>query len=58
MELDVNGIIARVDSLGEDNSHNQIIVPVELRVRYNTAHTGNSYDWASDVDYFTLTKVL
>ncbi len=33
IELDVNGIITKIDSLGEDNGHNQITVPVEIKSR-------------------------
>ena len=58
IELDVNGIITKIDSLGEDNNHNEITVPVELKAGYNTIRMGNSYNWAPDIDCFTLTKAL
>lgn len=58
IELDVNGIITKIDSLGKDNGHNQITVPVELKAGYNTIRMGNSYNWAPDIDCFTLTKAL
>ena len=58
IELDVNGIITKIDSLREDNNHNKITVPVELKAGYNTIRMGNSYNWAPDIDCFTLTKAL
>lgn len=58
LEVDVNGIITKIDSLGEDNKHNQISIPVELKAGYNTIRMGNSYNWAPDIDCFTLTKAL
>ena len=58
IELDVNGIITKIDSLREDNNHNEITVPVELKAGYNTIRMGNSYNWAPDIDCFTLTKAL
>ena len=58
IEVDVNGIITKISSLGEDDNHSQISIPVELKAGYNTIRIGNSYDWAPDIDCFTLTKTL
>ncbi|WP_289198363.1 alpha-galactosidase [Bacteroides acidifaciens] len=58
LEVDVNGIITKINSLGEDETHNQISIPVELKAGYNTIRMGNSYNWAPDIDCFTLTKAL
>ena len=58
IELYLNVIITKIDSLGEDNGHNQITVPVELKAGYNTIRIGNSYNWAPDIDCFTLKKAL
>ena len=58
IEVDVNGIITKISSLEEDDNHSQISIPVELKAGYNTIRIGNSYDWAPDIDCFTLTKTL
>ena len=58
IQVDVKVIITKIDSLGEDNGHNQITVPVELKAGYNTIRMGNSYNWAPDIDCFTLKKAL
>lgn len=56
LEIDVNGIVTKIDSLGEDDKHNQVTIPVDLKVGYNHIRMGNSYNWAPDIDCFTLTK--
>lgn len=43
IEVDVNGIITKISSLGEDDNHSQISIPVELKAGYNTIRIGNSY---------------
>ena len=48
----------KIAALGEDEKHSQITIPVELKAGYNTIRMGNSYNWAPDIDCFTLTKVL
>ena len=58
LEIDVNGIVTKVDSLGEDDKHNQITIPVDLKAGYNHIRMGNSYNWAPDIDCFTLTKAM
>ena len=52
LEVDINGVITKIAALGEDEKHSQITIPVELKAGYN------SYNWAPDIDCFTLTKVL
>ena len=56
LEVDVNGIVTKIDSLGEDDKHNQVTIPVDLKAGYNHIRMGNSYNWAPDIDCFTLTK--
>ena len=56
LEIDVNGIVTKIDSLGEDDKHNQVTIPVDLKAGYNHIRMGNSYNWAPDIDCFTLTK--
>ncbi|MDD3039354.1 alpha-galactosidase [Bacteroides sp.] len=56
LDVTVNGKTTRINSLSDNNDHNQITVPVELKPGYNVIRMGNSYNWAPDVDYFTLTK--
>lgn len=46
----------KIDSLGEDDKHNQVTIPVDLKAGYNHIRMGNSYNWAPDIDCFTLTK--
>lgn len=58
LEVDINGVITKIAALGEDEKHSQITIPVELKTGYNTIRMGNSYNWAPDIDCFTLTKVL
>ena len=58
LEVDINGVITKIAALGEDEKHSQITIPVELKAGYNTIRMGNSYNWAPDIDCFTLTKVL
>lgn len=56
LDVTVNGKTTRINSLSDNIDHNQITVPVELKPGYNVIRMGNSYNWAPDVDYFTLTK--
>lgn len=58
LEVDVNGIVTKIDSLGEDDKQNQLSIPVELKAGYNNIRMGNSFNWAPDIDCFTLTKEL
>ena len=39
-----------------DNDVITVTVPVTLKPGYNTVRMGNSYNWAPDIDCFTLSK--
>ena len=56
LEIDVNGIVTKIDSLGEDDKHNQVTIPVDLKAGYNHIRMGNSYNWAPDIDCLRLPK--
>lgn len=56
LDLTVNGTTTRINSLADDDSHHQITVPVELKAGYNVIRMCNSYNWAPDIDNFTLAK--
>lgn len=56
LELTVNGEVQKVDLLTEDNDFHTVTVPVVLRPGYNNIRLGNSYNWAPDVDCFSLRK--
>lgn len=56
LTVDVNGAETRIDTLASDDEHHQITIPVELKPGYNTIRMGNSYNWAPDIDRFTLAK--
>lgn len=56
LELTVNGRKQVLEELGADDNHSKITVPVELKPGYNVIRMGNSYNWAPDIDCFTLIK--
>ena len=56
LDLTVNDTTTRINSLADDDNHHQIIVPVELKPGYNVIRMCNSYNWAPDIDNFTLAK--
>lgn len=56
LELTINGQKQILEELGTDDNHSRITVPVELKPGYNIIRMGNSYNWAPDIDCFTLTK--
>ncbi|WP_302614120.1 CBM35 domain-containing protein, partial [uncultured Bacteroides sp.] len=58
LEVAVNGTVTRIDRLANDDNHHQLSIPVELKAGYNVVRMGNSYNWAPDIDCFTLTKAL
>lgn len=57
LDITVNGTTTKVSELAEDDGHHQVTVPVELKPGYNVVRMCNSYNWAPDIDRFTLTKV-
>ena len=56
LDLTVNDTTTRINSLADDDNHHQITVPVELKPGYNVIRMCNSYNWAPDIDNFTLAK--
>ncbi|MDR1881529.1 MAG: alpha-galactosidase [Prevotella sp.] len=56
LELTVNDQKQVIEDLGTDDNRAGITVPVKLKPGYNTVRMGNSYDWAPDIDCFTLTR--
>lgn len=56
LDLTVNAITTRINALADDDNHHQITVPVELKPGYNVIRMCNSYNWAPDIDNFTLAK--
>ena len=56
LELTVNGEKQVLKQLGDDNGLRTVTVPVTLKPGYNTVRMGNSYNWAPDIDCFTLSK--
>lgn len=56
LEIDVNGAVTKVKTLADNDDQNQITVPIELKPGYNTIRMTNSYNWAPDIDRFTLAK--
>lgn len=56
LEITVNGERQMLKSLADDKGFHQICVPVRLKRGYNDIRLGNSYNWAPDIDCFTLNK--
>ena len=56
LDITVNGVTTRAENLPAVDGFAQITVPVQLKPGYNVVRMGDSYDWAPDVDYFTLKK--
>ena len=56
LELTVNGEKQVLKQLGDDNGLRTVTVPVTLKPGCNTVRMGNSYNWAPDIDCFTLSK--
>lgn len=56
LELTVNGQKQMLEELVTDDNHFKITVPIELKPGYNIIRMGNNYNWAPDIDCFTLTK--
>ena len=57
LDIIVNGKTTRINELATDDGHHQITVPIELKPGYNVIRMGNSYNWAPDIDCFTLAPV-
>lgn len=57
IELSVNGALQqKIQELATNDEHAQITTTVQLKPGFNNIRIGNSYNWAPDVDCFTLTK--
>lgn len=56
LDLTVNGKKQTIDQLNANDNPAKITVPVQLKPGYNTIRMGNNYNWAPDIDCFTLTK--
>ena len=58
LELAINGKPVEVGPLADDDAHHSITVPVTLKPGYNVVRMGNSYNWAPDIDRFTLAMAM
>lgn len=56
LEVTVNGKAQLLKPLFNDNEKHIITLPVNLKRGYNNIRLGNSYNWAPDIDCFTLTR--
>lgn len=56
LELTINGEKQVIGRLEEGAGFHTITVPVTLKPGYNNIRMGNDYNWAPDIDHFTLMK--
>ena len=55
LEVTVNGKSQLLKALADDNEKHTVTIPITLKRGYNNIRLGNSYNWAPDIDCFTLT---
>ena len=58
LEISVNGTMTGSGELADDNECHSVTIPVTLKPGYNVIRIGNSYNWAPDIDRFTLAKAM
>ena len=54
LNVSVNGVSTYITTLADNNNLNSITIPISLNKGLNEIRMNNSYNWAPDIDCFTL----